>query len=378
MKSRFGLPFIIACVLHVVLAIVFIVGIDFKKEPTPPPSGSAINAVVIDQATVDAQVSKIKQKEAQKRRDEAERIAAANEELERVKELAEQERERQLAEQKKVEQLEVERKNKEAERTAAEEAAKVAAAALAAKEAERKLAEEAAQQADRVRQQKEAERKEAEQKALQAEQARKEKEAQRVAAEQAAAKAAAEQKAAEEAAKKAEAEKQKKLEETKKAEAEKKAAEEAAKKAEAEKKRQQEEAKKAKEQAEREAAERKRKAAEAKRQSELEALMAAEFAAEQSNALTSRQISEKGKYMALIKDKVERNWRVESGWKGKYCLLNIRLANNGLVLETKRVEGDGQVCRSAIAAVRQANSLPVPKDPAVLAEFKDFNLRLEP
>ena len=99
---------------------------------------------------------------------------------------------------------------------------------------------------------------------------------------------------------------------------------------------------------------------------------------DKNRALSSRQTSEKGKYMALVQEKIQRNWRVESSFSGKSCVVNIRLASNGLVIDAKPVEGDTQVCRSAIAAVRQANTLPVSKDPAVFAEFKDFNLRVSP
>ena len=176
----------------------------------------------------------------------------------------------------------------EAERKAAEEAAKVKAeeerkaaeeAAKAKAEAERKAAEEAAKAKAKA----EAERKAAEE----AEKAAKAKaEAERKAAEEAAkAKAEAERKAAEEAAKaKAEAERKAAEEAAKaKAEAERKAAEEAAKakaKAEAERKAA-EEAAKAKAEAERKAAE---EAAKAKAKAEAERKAAEEAAKAKAEA----------------------------------------------------------------------------------------------
>jgi len=211
--------------------------------------------------------------EAAKAKAEAERKAA--EEAAKAKAKAE-------AERKAAEEAEKAAKAKaEAERKAAEEAAKAKAEAerKAAEEAAKVKAEEERKAAEEAAKAKaEAERKAAEEAAK----AKAKAEAERKAAEEAAkAKAEAERKAAEEAAKaKAEAERKAAEEAAKaKAEAERKAAEEAAKaKAEAERKAA-EEAAKAKAEAERKAAEEAAKAkAEAERKAAEEAAKKAEVA----------------------------------------------------------------------------------------------------
>ena len=224
----------------------------------------------------------------------------------------------------------------EAERKAAEEAAKVKAeeerkaaeeAAKAKAEAERKAAEEAAKAKAKA----EAERKAAE------EAAKAKAEAERKAAEEAAkAKAEAERKAAEEAAKaKAEAERKAAEEAAKaKAEAERKAAEEAAKaKAEAERKAA-EEAAKAKAEAERKAAE---EAAKAKAEAERKA--AEEAAKAKAKAEAERKAAEEP---AKAKAEAERKAAEEVTPKaevapamqsigGFYTMLSVDGADNKVI-----------------------------------------------
>lgn len=121
-------------------------------------------------------------------------------------------------------------------------------------------------------------------------------------------------------------------------------------------------------------AEKKKKAEEAQRQKiqrekEIQAQVDADIrAAKRQQVLTERQ-----KYIALIKDKIRRNWRPS----GK-CVVEIKLAPGGLVIDVREVSGDVASCRSAKAAVYQAEPLPVSKDSAVFNELRNIRIILDP
>ncbi|MEI6896046.1 MAG: cell envelope integrity protein TolA [Psychromonas sp.] len=221
----------------------------------------------------------------------------------------------------------------------------------------------------REKQASEKRRKEAEIKRIQAEKdaiVRKKKEQEKLALEKIAiAKALKVKKEAEKAKKMAEAERKKQQAEMKRIETEKVAVAKAL------------EAKQAKEQAE---IKRQQKAAETERlrQAELDKQMQAEFESEFSDAQNSKHMSEIARYKALIQNKISRNWQVELSMKGKSCTLAIRLAPDGLVLSAKRSQGDQQLCDSAKRATLRAKTLPIPQDPDIAAQFRDFDITLEP
>jgi len=114
------------------------------------------------------------------------------------------------------------------------------------------------------------------------------------------------------------------------------------------------------------------------RQAELDRQMEAEFADEFSSAQSAKQISEIARYKALIQNKIGRNWQVGPNMKGKSCTLAIRLAADGLVLSAKRSRGDEKLCASAKRAALKAKTLPIPKDPEIAPQFRDFDITLEP
>lgn len=132
-----------------------------------------------------------------------------------------------------------------------------------------------------------------------------------------------------------------------------------------------------------EAKEQKRKQAEAAEQERLaqqqeqleEALR--EEQAEIAAAQRKRVVSEKQRYSALIKATIQRNLIVNDAFKGKKCLLNIRLGIGGVVLKVNQLSGDDALCRAAINAVYKPTNLPVSRDPAVFAELRDINLTVE-
>ena len=117
---------------------------------------------------------------------------------------------------------------------------------------------------------------------------------------------------------------------------------------------------------------------ERQRRAELDRQMEAEFAEEFSTAQTANQLSEIARYKALIQNKISRNWQVDLDMKGKTCTLAIRLAPDGLVLSAQRGTGDDKLCASAIRAALKAKTLPIPKDPEIAQQFRDFDITLKP
>ena len=156
---------------------------------------------------------------------------------------------------------------------------------------------------------------------------------------------------------------------------------------EAERKRQQElkkvAAQKEKERKEREAkakaeAERKRKAEQEK--AEMERIMQEQLEAEQAAQRQRRAkqvVSEVERYQALIQSTVQRHLIEDDSFKGKQCLLNIRLATTGLVTKVTILEGDPVLCKAAERAVLRPNKLPVSDEPDVYEKLKDINIRVD-
>ena len=162
------------------------------------------------------------------------------------------------------------------------------------------------------------------------------------------AKRKAEKKRIAEAKQKAKLEKKRKAEAKRKAEVKRKAA--AKQKAEREKKRKAEAARKA-------------------REAELLAAMEAEH--------NAREID---RYVALIDQKVVRNWLRPAGISdGLKCTLRVRLATGGNVIAVSvlKSSGNGAFDRAATAAVYKADPLPVPEG-RLFERFRDINFIFDP
>lgn len=97
-----------------------------------------------------------------------------------------------------------------------------------------------------------------------------------------------------------------------------------------------------------------------------------------SSAQSSKKSAEIARYNALIQDKISRNWLLEPSMKGKTCTLAIRLAPDGLVLSARRSKGDENFCASAKRATLKSKKLPIPKDPEISPQFRDFEIILAP
>ncbi|MCP3674445.1 MAG: cell envelope integrity protein TolA [Gammaproteobacteria bacterium] len=166
----------------------------------------------------------------------------------------------------------------------------------------------------------------------------------------------------------------------------KKAADEKKRKADADKKRKANADKKRKADAEKKRkadADKKRKAdaekkrtADAERKKQIEREMQAQLDAEANAAQEQRVLSELQKYVALIKNKISRNWIM--GNQTGNCVLEVKLAMGGFVIDIREVGGLPAICRSAKAAVYKADPLPVSKDPVVFNRMRILRLDLDP
>jgi colicin import membrane protein len=146
----------------------------------------------------------------------------------------------------------------------------------------------------------------------------------------------------------------------------------AAEQAALEKKRQEEERRLAAAEAKRKMEEeQRRKAAEAQKKRELEAAMRAEIAAEQQRMAAARQRqlqTLRGRYIADIANKVERNWlRPPSAKRGLSCKVVVKQIPGGEVINVAvtHCTGDEVFRRSVETAVYKASPLPSPPDPAL-------------
>lgn len=303
--------------IHIFFGVVVVLSFNFSGPEEKPEKVEelAIDAVVIDQTSLEKQVNEFKRQEAAKK--------AAEEK--RVRDL-----ERRAAEAKKnLSSLNKQKQQSEKD-------------ALAAK-------------------------RKAQQEKVKAEQAKKE----RLKREQEAAKA---KKAAATAKKKKEAE-----EKAAKLAKQKKEAEQAAlKKAEAERKRKAEEERKRIEKEKAEKARKEREAKERAAQEKLMQEQMAQEQAVRRKARQKVVMTEVGKYRALIYAKLSQNIIVDETMKNKSCLVQIKLASSGLVLSVKTSSGDPHTCKAAERGAWKVQTLPVSKDPEVFNEIKDINLKFIP
>jgi len=126
-------------------------------------------------------------------------------------------------------------------------------------------------------------------------------------------------------------------------------------------------------------AEKKKKDEDAKRRVQQEEDLEAQMEEEAQASATRRQhlLSEVDKYKSLIYNKVKRNWIVPANPVGD-CRIQVRLGPGGIVLDVNDGVGDSVLCRSAVAAVRKAEPLPVPEDATVFDEMRVINFKMDP
>jgi len=179
------------------------------------------------------------------------------------------------------------------------------------------------------------------------------------------AKVAAERKAQQERERQAQAEADRKAQQQR----EQQAKADAERKAEQERQRQAEAERQAKADAQRKAAE----AAAARKQQELMAAVEAE-----ERLLAARNSGELAQYIALIQQKVERNWVEPAGSQAEIeCEVNVSQIPGGEVVSVRigRCNASPAVVRTIEAAVYKSSPLPLPNNPALFERNLKFVFR---
>ncbi len=319
--------FVYALLAHLLLIIMLVINLDWATKPTPAGAPSApVQAVVIDESKVNAEVERLKTEDQRKVQQEQ----AAAERLRELEAKTQQAEAARVKEQKKLEAL----KQKQV----------VEEKRLKEQESQRKL-----EQQKLATEQKKLEQKKLEQKKL-------------------------EQKQTEQKQQAAEAEKKKQAEEKRLAEAEAKRKIEAKAKADAEAKAKAKADAEAKAKADAEAKE--KAAAEAQRKAAEQALQA-QIAAEDA----ARDQSIISQYVGIIGDRVRRNWiQPPSSRVGLSCVVKVQLMPGGDVISAQVVQGSGDAAfdRSVEAAVYRAAPLPLPPDPGLFESFRTLTFNFSP
>ena len=160
--TKYPRAFGLAVVFHLFAILVFVVNFHFDEKPEMAQKEvDVVQATMIDESQVQAELKKLKAIEAKKRKSETDRQKRLNREAEKA-------RKKRLREQKKLKELEKKRKNElkkkkklEKERKLADKKRKEADRKYNIAEAKRKKAEKAAKLAETKRIKAEAERKRA-------------------------------------------------------------------------------------------------------------------------------------------------------------------------------------------------------------------------
>lgn len=125
-------------------------------------------------------------------------------------------------------------------------------------------------------------------------------------------------------------------------------------------------------------AEEKKRAEQQKAQDEKRA--AAQKAQERQALLAARQSflsSERHKYMALVKQKIDSAWiRPGEADSSLVCEVEIKVLPDGSVVGSKVVSSSGNFAfdRATEAAITRASPLPMPKDKDLVEDFRHFKL----
>ena len=323
--TKYPRAFALAVIFHVIAAGAFVVNFHFDQKPViTPKQVDVVQATMVDESQVQAELNKLKALEDKKRKSETDRQKKLDREAEKA-------RKKRLQEQKKLKELERKRKKELEKKKKLEKERKTAEKKLKEEDRKRKLAEDKRKKAEKAA-------KVAEQKRL------KEVERQRV---------------AEDNRKKAEAKRKKAEAERKKAEAERKRAEEI----------------------ERKAKEKALAAIEAQQRADDEKARQ-RLIDEENKRLQSARSKKEGKvinrYMGLIQKQVANSWREPATMKSTdSCIVFVRMMPTGDVLqvEAKKCTGDNIFKRSVEDAVRKAAPLPLPPNKSLFKHFREINFK---
>lgn len=135
----------------------------------------------------------------------------------------------------------------------------------------------------------------------------------------------------------------------------------------------------------------KQKAEEEKKAAELAKQAAAQAAAkqrEQAELNAKQQANQRVKqdqltyYATLIRNKIHQNWRQPLGIDiaGFACKVAVKLLPTGEVIDALVIESSGNLefDRSTELAIRKASPFPMPSDPDIVSEFRQFTFTFRP
>jgi len=128
-----------------------------------------------------------------------------------------------------------------------------------------------------------------------------------------------------------------------------------------------------------------RKAEDARREREAKEQLQQQLAQEEQARLAGEREKKldslRAQYIALITQKVQRNWlRPSSARVGMSCEVFVRLIPGGEVVEARVVKSSGDVMydRSVETAVFKASPLPMPADPGLIDQFRELRFVFKP
>lgn len=124
------------------------------------------------------------------------------------------------------------------------------------------------------------------------------------------------------------------------------------------------------------------KAAELAKQQELAKQKEKALADENAKKAASVNQAEMDRYKMLLRNRLHQHWRQPLGvdFNKFSCKIAVRLMPTGDVIDVTIVQSSGSVefDRSAELAVRKASPLPMPPDPALASQFREFDFIFKP
>jgi colicin import membrane protein len=106
------------------------------------------------------------------------------------------------------------------------------------------------------------------------------------------------------------------------------------------------------------------------------------LADENAKKAASVNQAELDKFKILLRNRLHQHWRQPLGvdFNKFSCKIAVRLLPTGEVIEVRVVESSGSVefDRSAAVAVEKASPLPMPSDPSLASQFREFDFIFKP
>ncbi|HRE32176.1 MAG TPA: cell envelope integrity protein TolA [Candidatus Berkiella sp.] len=106
------------------------------------------------------------------------------------------------------------------------------------------------------------------------------------------------------------------------------------------------------------------------------------LADEQAKRAANNNKAEIDKYALALRNRLHQHWRQPLGlnFNNLSCKIEVKLMPTGEVIDAAIVQPSGSVefDRSALVAVQKASPLPMPTDPALASDFRQFTFTFRP